>query len=242
MKRFLSIVVGLALLGLCSVTQEACAYVVLAAEDFEIDIPGGDPDGDGNPDWVSDQGFVTVGHGDDGDGYLDIEYDPGRGAGEAESVTYTDASAFFAGDWQEVSEDYGGWIQFDFFADENTPYDFELRFEGTSGDVWRYDLSTASLGSSWVEFSASLVYNDSLWYYGEFGGGTEATFLSDLANIDWIGIYIYDDDTDANNYGLDNFQLMVPEPAEYALAFSALAVTWLSMRRKRKKKAAAQAA
>ena len=79
-----------------------------------------------------------------------------------------------------------------------------------------------------------MAWNESLWYYGEFGG-SEATFLSDLANIDWIGIYIFDDDTDANNYGLDNFQLMVPEPAEYALAFSALAVTWLSIRRKRKK-------
>ena len=235
MKRFLSIVMGLALLGVCSVAPEVYANVILSEELWN--------DGNvGTPTWGADEAFVTIDHSDgSGDGYLDIEYDLGRGAGEAESVVYTDASSFFSGAWDDASED-GAWIEFDFWADENTPFDFELRFEGTSGDVWRYDLSTASLGSGWADFMVDMAYNDSLWYYGEFGGGTEATFLSDLANIDWIGIYIYDDDTDANNYGLDNFQLMIPEPAEYALALSALAVTWLSMRRKRKQKCAAPAA
>jgi len=235
MKRYLSIVMGLALLGLCSVAPAVYASVVVAEELWN--------DGDvGTPTWGSDQSFVTIDHSDGvGDGYLDIEYDAGRGAGEAEAVVYTDASAFFSGAWDDASGD-GAWIEFDFFADENTPYDFELRFEGTSGDVWRYDLSTAGLGSGWADFNASLAWNDSLWYYGEFGGGDENTFLSDLAAIDWIGIYIYDDHTDANNYGLDNWQLMVPEPTEYALAFSALAVTWLSVRRKRKQKASDEAA
>ncbi|MBL7078007.1 MAG: hypothetical protein ISS31_11120 [Kiritimatiellae bacterium] len=227
MKRVSSILMGLALLVVCSVTPAVYANVILAEELWDAGTVG-------SPTWGEDQSYVTTTHSDgSGEGYLDIEYDPSRGAGAAETVVYTDASAFFAGNWQEVSED-GGWIEFDFWADENIPYYFELRFEGTSGDVWRYDLSTAGLGSGWTDFNASLAWNESLWYYGEFGG-SEATFLSDLANIDWIGIYIFDDDTDANNYGLDNFQLMVPEPAEYALAFSALAVTWLSIRRKRKK-------
>ncbi len=229
MTRFSHRVMGLALLVLCSVTPVVYPNIILGNEDFESGV--------GSPTWGADQGYVTITHGDglDGhDGYLDIEYDPSRGAAEADSVVYTDADAFFTGAWDDASED-GAWIEFDFWADDNTPHDFELRFEGTSGEVWRYDFSTASLGAGWASFNASLAWNDSLWYYGEFGGGSEATFLNDLQNIDWIGIYINDDDyTDANNYGLDNWQLMVPEPAEYALAFSALAVMWLSVRRKRK--------
>jgi len=231
MKPFLSIVMGIALCVVCSVAPGVYADIMLAGEDFTGDA--------GDPAWGSDQGFVSVGD-DTGDGFLDIDYDADRGAGEAEAVIYTDASAFFTGDWDDASAD-GAWIAFDFWADDNVPYDFELRFEGSSGDVWRYDLSTASLGSGSVDFTASLAWDDSLWYYGEFGGEGEATFLSDLANIDWIGIYIYDDDTDANAYGLDNFELWVPEPAEYALALSALVVTWLSIRRKRKQASGATA-
>jgi hypothetical protein len=218
------------------VTPGVYAYVVLTNETFDSDT--GDPEWDAIEDFVS----VTWDPGG-GDGYLKIQYDAGRGAGQAESTTYTDASAFFVGDWKEVSEDQDGFVQFDFWADDNTPYDLELRFKGASDDLWRYNLSTAALGSGWVNYTASLVWNDSLWYHGELpGGGGEQIFLNDLELIDWIGIYIYDDDTAGNVYRLDNFQLMTPEPAEYALAISALAVTWLSLRRKRKQKVAAQAA
>ncbi len=223
MKRFSNIVMGCALMLMCSVVPAVYANVVLAEERWDSGV--------GSPEWTENEAYVgPLGN---GGGYLEITYSGSRGPGQAETTVYMEQpEVFFAGNWREVAED-GGWIEFDFWADDNIPYDFELRFEGNSGDVWRYNLSTASLGSGFAGFSAALSYSD--WYYGEFGGSDEETFLDDLYNIDWIGIYIYDDDTAANEYRLDDFQLMVPEPAEYALAFSALAVTWLSLRRKRKK-------
>ncbi len=224
MNRLSYRLMGCALLALCSAMPVAYANVVLAEETWDSGL--------GTPVWTEDDSYVSLV--DDSSGYLEINYTASRGPGEAETTVYmADPENFFAGDWGEVAQD-GGWIAFDFWADDNTPFDFELRFQGQN-DVWRYNLSTASLGSGFADFSADLVYAD--WYYGDFGGSDEATFLDDLSNIDWIGIYIYDSDTAANEYRLDNFQLMVPEPAEYALAFSALAVMWLSIRRKRKKDA-----
>jgi hypothetical protein len=223
MKRFTYIVMGCALAVMCSVMPVVYANVILGEEHWDSGL--------GSPAWTENQSYVDLAN---SSGYLGINYTGSRGPGEAETTVYMDdPGAFFAGNWGDTAENNHTWIEFDFWADDNTPLDLELRFEGTSDDVWRYDLSTASLGSGWAGFSAALVYDD--WWYGESGGSDVETFLDDLNNIEWIGIYILDSDTDANEYGLDDFQLMVPEPTEYALAFSALAVTWLSVRRKRKK-------
>ncbi|MDP6490650.1 MAG: hypothetical protein QGG69_02625 [Kiritimatiellia bacterium] len=224
MKRFSYILMGCALLLMCSVMPVVHANVILGEEHWDSGL--------GSPEWTENESYVSLV--DDSSGYLEINYTGSRGPGQAETTVYMeDPEVFFTGNWGDTAENNHTWIEFDFWADDNAPLDFELRFEGTSGDVWRYDLSTASLGSGFVNFSAALTYSD--WYYGEFGGSDVETFLSDLNAIDWIGIYIFDDDTAANEYRLDDFQLMVPEPAEYALAFSALAVTLLSVRRKRKK-------
>lgn len=232
MKLLSYMILAVAVAMVCGGGTVAHAYVVL--EDEQWDDGANYPLGD--PAWGSDEGYVTEDHSTgDGAGYLDIGYDAGRNAGgEAVAVVYTAASDFFAGNWRELSEEDGAWMEFDFWADENVPLDLELRFEGTSGDVWRYDFSTDDLGSGWSGFYASLTYDESLWYYGTANDEGEATFLDDLFNIDWIGVYIYDQGTADNNYGLDDWQLMVPEPAEYALAVSALMVVWLSVRRKRK--------
>jgi hypothetical protein len=57
-------------------------------------------------------------------------------------------------------------------------------------------------------------------------------FLSDLSSIEWIGIYIERTGAGAQDYGLDNFNLMVPEPSEYAMLAAALMGAWIFLRRR----------
>ena len=186
-------------------------------------------------DWTEDEAYVDLtdpsAGGVDNTGYLQINYDGSRSGGEAETVVYTQASDLFAGDWTDEM-----WVEFDFFAEDTEPDFMEFRFQSSDvgSQMWRFSLDPTGTTGGWSDFTASLAYSDALWYYGEFGGGSEEIFLADLSTIDWVGIYLFDGGTADNSYGLDNFQLMIPEPAEYALALSALAVTCLSLRRRKK--------
>ena len=226
MTCFTSILSGLAVLLYCTLGPAVYADVIAetlwddAGENFE------------NWDWTGETyvGFTDQDSGGADGGYLQINF-ADRGVGEAETVVYTDASTLFAGDWTDEL-----WVEFDFWSEDSAPDYLELRFQSSEAgsEMWSYLLTPPSPAAGWSAFSAAFAWSD--WDHGEFGGGgTESDFLNDLESIDWIGIYIHDGSTDAYDYGLDNFQLMVPEPAEYALAFSALAVTWLSVRKKRKK-------
>jgi len=228
MQVFSKSLAVLTALVIVSAVSAARAGVVLGANEWND--AGADLEN-----WTEDEAYVTLtdpsSGGVDDTGYLQINYDGSRPGGEAETVVYTQASDLFAGDWTDEM-----WIEFDFWAEDATPGDLEVRFQSTgSSQIWSFNLTPPTPGDGWTGFTASLAYSDSLWYYGEFGGGSEEIFLADLSTIDWIGIYIFDGGTDANSYGLDNWQLMIPEPAEYALACSALAVTFLSLRRRKKK-------
>lgn len=63
---------------------------------------------------------------------------------------------------------------------------------------------------------------------------TTANLVDDLANIDWVGIQIWRGDMASDTYGLDDFNLMIPEPAEIILLLFAGASSFMSLRRKRK--------
>ena len=221
MKRFVYILTGLVLVG-CWAAPAACGGVVLASNTWDSTIE----------DWSADEGHVDVHHDTGSGGFLETTFDSGRGPGEIETIVYQRASTLFAGNWTDTM-----WIEFDFFAQDETPDFLELRFEGTaSGDYWGYLLTPSSPVGDWTTYSVALDHADTQWFHGEgTSRGSESDFLDDLGAIDWVGVYINDGTVDGNRYGLDNFQLMVPEPAEYALAFSALAVTWLSVRKRRQK-------
>ncbi len=234
MSRSVSILACLVALLLSSAAGTACASVVLGEVVWN---DGGDLEG-----WTENQSYVDLtnpsggGPGGGGDGYLDIDF-TATGAGSEETLVFTDdPSSIFAGAWTSEM-----WVELDFWAQDLAPDSLEVRFSSTTGsDVWRYEL-TPIAGTDWEHYVASFTYDD--WIFNDgLSSGSEAQFLSDLGSLDWIGIYISDGDTAENDYGLDNFQLMVPEPAEYALAVSALVVTWLSVRRRRKQKPAVQVA
>lgn len=128
----------------------------------------------------------------------------------------------------------GGWLQ----------VSFPVTTAPESGqDDW-YDIvsvSAASLfaGASEQDMYAGLDLTAQDWM---FPGATEDMFLADLAAIDWIGVYMYRQGSGAQLYGIDNFALMVPEPAECAMLAAALVAVGLGVRRRRDRSSAARAA
>jgi len=63
--------------------------------------------------------------------------------------------------------------------------------------------------------------------------GTEEEFLSDLSDIEWVGLYIDRNTALEQFYGVDNFSLMIPEPGELIMLAFALIGVWISHRRRR---------
>jgi len=143
-----------------------------------------------------------------------------------ETVTVP-AYELFAGSWDSTM-----FLEYDFFAQDTAPAGMQVRFAGTNGNTWAYDLNTSGTETSqWQTYQASLSdWED--WRINPFL--TESDYLADLESMDWIGIYLYRDGLDAETYGLDDFNLMVPEPAEIAFLGSALAAVVASIRRRKK--------
>jgi hypothetical protein len=118
----------------------------------------------------------------------------------------------------------GGWMQVSFPATAQPQnlqagwYDVAYtKATNLYAGTWNEDV--------WVEFD--------FWASNVAPGATEAQYLADLASIDWIGVYIYRNTADLQIYGIDDFKLMIPEPAEYLVLALALATTGLSLHRKR---------
>ena len=66
-----------------------------------------------------------------------------------------------------------------------------------------------------------------------YTGATEDQFLSDLNSRDWIGAETFRGSKDTQAFGIDNFMLMVPEPAEWLMLLIALLVTHHATRKRR---------
>jgi hypothetical protein len=190
----------------------------------------GDPaDWDTNPadgvgTWVRLGTAATVGEDTfttPGDHFLTIDF---SGA-EADTVR-GDAVTLFTGTWQT---EY--WIEFDFWASE-TPAALEVRWADNdgAGRVWHNTVSPGGAGS-WNTLRTDSFSDYTNWKDAE--GWSQENFLNDLDSIDWIGVYISHADADGGSYGVDDFQLMVPEPSEYAMLAAALMTAVFVMRRKR---------
>jgi hypothetical protein len=64
--------------------------------------------------------------------------------------------------------------------------------------------------------------------------GSEGEYLDDLSTIDWLGVYIDRTGAGAQDYGLDDVTLSIPEPPEVIMLGSALLLSLSSLRRRRK--------
>lgn len=213
-------------LGWLTVAFPASANVILGEHDW--DLPAGGALG-----WYSDTGNSTIERLNSGghpDGWLRIGFPANPDPGEyVELARLTQATDLFAGNWQPNM-----WVQFDFWAESLNAEAVEVRWEadpgvtgGSGGYTWRYTLGAANAG--WNTFSASFANHES---WRDAFGPSASAFLADLSAIDWIGVYIQRGaGADEALYGLDNFRLMVPEPAEIVL-LAAAALGFVLLRRR----------
>jgi hypothetical protein len=163
------------------------------------------------------------------DDFLQITFpggiDPGPGPQWYETVTGPSVD-LFALTWET---DY--WVEFDFWADSVLPDTLQVRWGADgSGRTWANDVTPSGVGS-WQTLKTDTFSSFENWKLSPLVDQDD--FLADLGSIDWIGVYIFRDGTDEEIYGVDDFKLMVPEPAEYLMLAAALLTAFLVMRRQK---------
>jgi len=202
------------------------ANAIIAMHDWDA-TPVADA---GNWDTLGSSATVAENTGTPGDHYLEISFpggiDAGPGSQWYETIS-TPSDDLFAGTW---ITDY--WIEFDFWADDVVPDQLQVRWGVDGGRTWGNSLNTAGVGvDTWGSLRTDTFSDFTDWKLEPYA--TQGEFLADLDAIDWIGVYIFRDGTDAEVYGVDDFKLMVPEPAEYMLLFAALGTALIAMRRRK---------
>jgi hypothetical protein len=157
----------------------------------------------------------------------------GFAAPEDEKVYAVEGSSSdrFAGNENyALRNDYG--IRFNFYADDyTTPSDTLSAFfySGTSGRTWQYAFNGPATIDTWYNYVAPMSYNAN-WF--SVGAG-EAEFNTDLADVDQLGIWVMrSSDLGAQSYGLDDFEVFVPEPETWAILAFTLLTLGITLRRK----------
>lgn len=140
------------------------------------------------------------------------------------------ATNLFAGTWTTNM-----WLQFDFWQSNLVAGAVQLRWQSpTNSSVWRTSLTPPSSLQTWTTLAQSFMN----WENWQYPGATEEQYLSDLQHIDWVGVYIFRNTINEQIYGIDNFSLMIPEPAECFMLMVAVITSGMSLRRTRRKKKA----
>jgi len=136
------------------------------------------------------------------------------------------AANLFAGTWRS---EY--WIEFDFWADTQAD-SVQVRW-GADGstNIWGQTVTPSGGLGSWQTLRTDAFGQTAADW--DIGLGNTVEYLTDLSSIDWIGVYIDRAGTGDENYGIDDFSLMVPEPAEVMLIAAAFGVGLLVWRRMR---------
>jgi len=115
------------------------------------------------------------------------------------------------------------------------PADLRLYFVSAGSIKWYYDIEpTAGWGGAYFGYGANfLPYSG--WYTED--NRDQSYFLTDLTDVDEIGIEIVYQNWNGQVYGLDEFNLNdqpVPEPETYIiLAFTLLSLGWIVARHKK---------
>jgi hypothetical protein len=204
------------------------AGVIVAQNNWNLPGPGG---------WSADlQSWVITPLGNPGSGgitnsgFLRIDMPASGDPGHVDAEATASAATLFAGTWETNM-----WIEFDFWAQYTEPVYVQVAWGSTNDTVWAdtvFDSTTDTMSTqSWTRLTSA-----SFMSYADWGGWyDQQTFLDDLSAIDWIGVFIRRGGIGDQLYGLDDLNLMVPEPSEIAvLAVALLAAcgaVWRSRRR-----------
>jgi len=170
---------------------------------------------------------VSVANSGTADPYLRITFDAqGEGnPGSAEIFADSGASSgnFVGGYYGDVLA-----ARFRFYADETLPSSaagsLALYFyNATSGRTWQYNLSNPAAVQTWTWYEVSFSSVGASAWHTAAPGYTEAEFISDLGAVNWIGLYISRfGTTAAEHYGLDDFELTIPEPGTIWVLLAAM--------------------
>lgn len=179
--------------------------------------------------WGSDLGVATIANSVIGNPYLLITFNAYAGAPDpslTQDTIYTKttpATTSFTGDYIAANVASASFS----FLNSVTPAGASLVF-GSAAREWSLAFTPVSSGS-WNTYN--IYFNYSLGWSS--AGTTAADFLADLHAVSWIGIHIDRSGTGSETYGLDNFELMIPEPADFYLLAAGVLGMVLALRRKR---------
>ena len=139
------------------------------------------------------------------------------------------SSDHFAGNENYTLSDYG--VRFSFYADDYTTPAETLSvffYSGTSGRTWQYGLSGPAAIDTWYTYGVPMSW-DANWTSAGFG---QTEFNADLADVDQLGIWVArSSNLGAQSYGLDDFEVYVPEPGTWAMLAFTLLSLGLTLRR-----------
>lgn len=216
-----------------SVISSAClllAVVQVAHADVVGELHDWDPyPGAGG--WTSEYNWVvldTPTSGGNTGGFMSVTFTNTTGGLDStwEDIIHTPATSLYAGAYS-----VSNWFVFDFFASNVLPNALQVRWKSsTNSYIWGNAIAGPTATNEWQSLHSSTLMNWDNWDIDPFG--TEAQFLADLTDIEWVGIYIQRNTDVEQMYGIDNFALMIPEPAELIMLAAALAAVWMVYRRK----------
>jgi hypothetical protein len=142
-------------------------------------------------------------------------------------LIYTPATSLYAGTYS-----VSNWFAFDFWAEDVLPNALQVRWGSTNSDhIWGAEISGPTATGDWQTLRSPGLANWEDWA-GVEPFGSDVLFREDLKDISWVGLYIDRNTAVEQMYGVDNFALMVPEPAELIMLASALLAVFLAYRRK----------
>jgi hypothetical protein len=188
----------------------------------------------GSHGWTNEFGDVTLERqtsGGNPNGWLRITF-PATGNPENDEVGWYDIIHVSTDNLLLGSLSTNLGFAIDFWAQDRLPHDLQFKFGAGSGNIWGYGL-TGQLQQTkkWTTLRTPFRYSDA--WGGSVGyDNTVDQFVSDLASVDWVGLYIWREEASQEIYGIDNFRIMVPEPAEMLMLAFALVTSAMSLRRR----------
>ena len=227
----LSLLVSVFIASMLFLSGAASAAVVVASNDWNAAGLSG---------WTNSQSWISQTNplsGGNAGGYQKIEFDATTWfSGEDYGLVTNRAANFYTGTWTTNM-----WFELDVWASNTAPVAVEVQWgaSNATGHTWSYqafhDTNATMATETWTGLGTARLDDYTKWNAYDGGGSwTSDDFVDDLASIDWIGVYIWRSGIAAQDYGIDNFHLMVPEPAEIILLIVALSSAAVLLERRRR--------